>query len=353
MTKLLRERSQKAGLPPGTLVHIGDKKRESTSVTVINYNEENIYEKEQDIENDAFLLDDSYITWINIEGLHDITVLESIKDKFNLHPLVMEDVLSTEQRPKVEDYVDYIYVVAKTLSYSDKQNDINKEQVSLILGKNFVISFLESDSNLFDPIRERLKSNIGRIRRMDADYLLYTIVDAIVDSYFLVLEKMGDRIERVEDIILKKPTQDTMHMIHRLKREAFFLNKAIWPLREVIGALEKGETHLIKESTNVYLRDVYDHTVQLMDTIETFRDILSSTLDIYLSNSSNKMNEVMKVLTIISTVFIPLTFIVGVYGMNFSNMPELNSKWGYPMVWAFMVSISILMIIYFKRKKWI
>jgi len=272
---------------------------------------------------------------------------------FNIHPLVLEDIANTGQRPKMEDFVDYIFIVLKMLYYDDKENETKAEQVSVVLGSNFVISFQESEGDVFDPIRERIKSDRGRIRKMGADYLAYALIDTIVDNYFAILEKLGEKIEDIEDELVTNPALETLQTIHRLKREMIFLRKSVWPLREVISRLERWESPLINKSLDIYLRDVYDHTIQVVDSIETFRDMLSGLLDIYLSSVSNRMNEIMKVLTIIATIAIPLTVITGLYGMNFQFMPELQWRWSYPLVLLAMLTLGILMIRYFRRKKWI
>ena len=265
----------------------------------------------------------------------------------------MEDILNTDQRPKVEDYKDYLYIVLKML-HNVKGTEIVTEQISLILHPNFVISFQEGiEGDVFSPVRERLRGAKGRIRGMGADYLAYTLIDAIVDNYFAILEGIGERIEDLEEELVSHPKKETLHRIHELKREMIFLRKAVWPLREVISTLQRGDSPLIKNTTAIYLRDVYDHTIQVIDAIETSRDMLSGMLDIYLSSISNRMNEIMKFLTIIGTIFIPLTFIVGIYGMNFAFMPELKWRYGYFAVMAFMFAIGIIMLFYFKKKKWL
>jgi magnesium transporter len=261
--------------------------------------------------------------------------------------------MNTGQRPKMEDFNDYLFIVLKMLSYDEEENETQTEQVSLILSSKFVLSFQESEGDVFDPVRERIRSDRGRIRKMGVDYLAYSLIDAIVDNYFMVLEKIGERIEDIEDELVKNPTPEVLHTIHRLKRELIFLRKSVWPLREVISRLERWESPLIDKSIDIYLRDVYDHTIQVIDALETFRDMLSGMLDIYLSSLSNRMNEVMKVLTIIATIFIPLTLISGIYGMNFRYMPELESPWGYPLVYTVMLAVSAVMLIYFRRKKWL
>lgn len=354
LKKVTYGRSKKTGLPPGTLIHIGEKKAESIRMTQFKYNETDFEEIEFENPNENLILkDNKYLNWVNVIGIHDAELLGKIGELYGLHPLVMEDILSTEQRPKVEDYSDYTFIVAKMLYFDKTGKDLVVEQVSLILGEGYVISFQENGENIFHPIRERLKNGVGRIRKSGSDYLIYSLLDSIVDNYFNVLEKIGEIIEFAEDALLLHATNKTLQQIHQLKREMLFIHKSIWPLREVLGALERGESKFIQQSTVVYLRDVYDHIIQTIDTTETYRDILSGMLDIYLSSASNKMNEVMKILTVFSTIFMPITFIVGVYGMNFKIMPELEWVWGYPAVWLLMITISISMLIFFKRKKWI
>jgi len=352
--KLIKKRSKKAGLPPGTLVHIGEKKSETPKITIMDYDEANFQEKEIKTIEECFVLKDKpTTTWINIDGLHQVEILERLGECYGLHPLVLEDILNTDQRPKMEDYGDYIYIVLKMLDQSNKSSEIVMEQISLILGPNFVFSFQEKEGDVFDPIRERIRNGKGRIRKMGTDYLTYALLDSIVDNYFIILEKLGEKIEFLEEKLVSRPTPETLQTIHQLKREMIFLRKTVWPLREVISGFERNESSLIMESTKIYLRDVYDHTIQTIDTIETFRDMVSGMLDIYLSSVSNRLNSVMKVLTIIATIFMPLTFLAGIYGMNFKYMPELEWRWSYPVIWLIMVGIGIFMLLYFRKKKWL
>jgi len=355
MAKLVNRRSKKAGLPPGSMVHVGERKAESVRITLIDYDEAN-YKREEvaEIEKCFELKTTPTVTWINIDGVHDIEIVEKIGYNFGLHPLVIEDIVSTGQRPKFEDHEDYIFVVFRMLMYDDKAGAINSEQVSLILGKNFVISFQERVGDVFEKVRERIKAAKGRIRKMGCDYLAYALMDATVDNYFEVLEKLGDRIEALEEKLVTNPDEKTLKEIHNLKSEMLYLRKSVWPLREVVNGLEKSESDLINEGTNIYFRDVYDHTIQIIDTIESLRDMVSGMLDIYLSSLSNRMNAVMKVLTIIATIFIPLTFVAGVYGMNFRHMPELEWKWAYPVgFWVFIIVVVCGMLVFFRRKKWL
>lgn len=352
-SRISGKRSKKIGLPPGTLIHVGEKKAEEVKITVIDYNEGHFAQRQITSIEECFTFKDTpTITWINIVGIHQIENIQKLGDCFGFHPLVLEDILHTDQRPKMEDHEEYFYIVLKMLQ-NEKSPEVMTEQVSLILGPNFVISFQETEGDVFDHVRERLKNAKGRIRKMGADFLAYSLIDAIVDSYFVILEKTGERLEDIEENLMTKPSQKTLHAIHQMKRELIYLRKSVWPLREVISALNREDSPLIKDSTKIYLRDVYDHTIQVIDAIETFRDMISGILDIYLSSLSNKMNEIMKFLTIIGTIFIPLTFIAGVYGMNFHFMPELQWRLGYFGVLAFMGLIGISMLIYFKRKKWL
>jgi len=353
LPKLVKKKSKKMGLPPGTLVHIGKKRMEEVKISIIDYDEEHLQEKETKSIEECFPYKNKpTVTWINVDGLHEIKVVEEIGKCFNLHPLILEDIVDTDQRPKIKDFRDYIFIVLKMLYYDKEDNEIQVEQVSLILGKNYVISFQEREGDVFNAIRERIRNNIGRIRKLGADYLVYALIDAIIDNYFIIIEKLGEKIENLEDKVSSRPKPANLRVIHRLKRDLIFLRKSVWPLREVISILERGESSLILESTNVYLRDIYGHTIQVMDTVETLRDMTSGMLEIYLSSVSNRMNEIMKMLTIVATIFIPLTFITGIYGMNFRYMPEIKWFWGYPIVLLGMLIIGIVMLIYFKRKKW-
>jgi len=335
-------------------MYVGEKKIDRVRIRIIDYDEAQFQEKEAKTVEECFPFKDKpTVTWINIDGIHQVDIIEKIGNHFNIHPLVLEDIMNAGQRPKMEDFVNYIFVILKMLYYDEKINETKAEQISLILGSNFVISFQENEGDVFDPIRERIRSDRGRIRKMGADYLAYALIDTIVDNYFIILEKLGEKIEDIEDELVTNPALETLQAIHSLKREMIFLRKSVWPLREVISRLERWESPLINKSLDIYLRDVYDHTIQVIDSIETFRDMLSGLLDIYLSSVSNRMNEIMKVLTIIATIAIPLTVITGIYGMNFQFMPELQWQWSYPLVLLAMLTLGILMIRYFRRKKWI
>ncbi len=346
--------STASGHTPGELVHVGEKKIERAAISVIDYSEKEFFEQTVSRIEDTFAFKDkATVTWININGLHELDIIEKVGAAFELHPLTLEDIVNTGQRPKYEDFDKYIFVVLKMLMFDEGKKTMLSEQVSIVFGTNFVISFQERPGDVFDPVRQRIRSASGRIRRLEADYLAYSLLDAVVDNYFLVLEKLGDKIENIEEELIANPTVQTSRSIHRLKREMIFLRKSVWPLREVSSVLERSESKLIKKQTRAFLRDLYDHTIQVMDTIETFRDMISGMLDIYLSAISNRMNEIMKVLTIFAAIFIPLTFLAGVYGMNFEYMPELKWRWGYFLVLGLMACIGFGMLYYFRRKKWI
>ena len=356
MAKKIRNKNhfKKVGLPPGSLVYTGQRKLESVRITVLDYDEQNFQEKEVKKIEDCFGFKATpSVTWINVDGLHDVDVIEKIGRHYDLHPLVLEDILHTGQRPKFEDIEKYLFVVLMMLRFDEESQTIQSEQVSIVLGTNFVISFQENVGDVFDQIRDRIRNAKGRIRKMGPDYLMYSLLDAIVDGYFTILEKLGERIESLEEELVEEPSKKTLQQIHHLKREMIFLRKSVWPLRELISSLERSESELIREPTEAYLRDVYDHTIQVIDTVESFRDMVAGMLDLYLSSLSMRMNEVMKVLTIIATIFIPLTFIAGVYGMNFHNMPELSWKYGYPVTLLVMVAVCLGMLYYFKKKKWL
>ena len=348
-----RRFSKKVGLPPGKLVYTGNKKGKS-EIDLIDYNAEKYEEINiKDIEDTLSFKDSPTVTWINIAGLHNIDLFEKLKTLYNIHPLVLEDILNVNQRPKIEYFENYIFVVLKMIKYSDKTQSVESDQVSIILGENFIFTILEEKSNIFDFVRERIRNAKGIVRKNKVDYLLYALIDVIVDHYFVVLEEIGEAIEALEDKVVFEPSPDTVHSIHKLKRNLIELRRSVWPLREILNALSRGDSSLIRRKTLMYFKDVYDHTIQVIETVEEFRDTVSGILDIYLSSVSNRMNEIMKVLTIIATIFIPLTFIAGIYGMNFRYMPELNWKFGYPLVLIVMIIIALWMVVYFRKKKWL
>lgn len=328
------------------------KARGRTAIEIFDYNEREYKEYKFEGENYESLRPTAkdIVRWINIDGLNDMHTLEQICRPFEIHTLVREDILNTNLRAKVEDYGCYLYIIAKMAYFTDES--LVHEQVSMILGDGYVISFGEKPGDVFDRIRERIRSEGAHIRKYGADYLAYLLLDAIVDGYFNVLEKLGDRIDEREEELINNPTMEYLHNIRLIKKDLLYMHKAIWPIREVAAWMEREGTPLIAESTQLYIRDVYSHIIQAIDTTETYRELLSGIMDTYLSSISNRMNEIMKVLTIISTIFIPLTFLAGVYGMNFKYMPELGWPWGYGAVILLMVAVAVSMVLYFKRKRW-
>lgn len=354
MARYMKGISKKRGLKPGSLVHIGRKTGKNSKISVMDYKGDEFEERNlKGIEECLKYKNSDSITWINIDGLEDMSLYEKFGKEFGIHPLVMEDILNTNQRPKIEEFDNYIYIVLKMIYYS--RNAPVVEQVSLICMKNVVITFQEQElkGDVFDNLRNRIRTQGNKIRSAGTDYLTYAIIDSIVDNYFVALEKFEDRIENFEEKLLKNPTNEVFTEIYNMKREMIFIRKSVWPFREVINVLQRGETNFIGTDTSVYFKDVYDHTIQVIDSIELFRDIIEGMLDTYLSSVSNRMNEVMKFLTIFSTIFIPLSFLVGVYGMNFDNMPELKWHYAYQTLWVVMIGIVVSMLIYFKKKKWL
>lgn len=352
MTRITKSVSRKTGLAPGTLIHIGDKKTSMALINLILYDQIEYSEIQISHLEKAFKLrEKGKFYWLDIDGIHDPDIVAAVGEFFNLHPLLQEDILNTEQRPKFDEYDNCLFLVVKSLSYVETK--MVTEQISIILGEDFLITFQERASDLFEPIRKRLQNSQGRMRKMGIDYLAYALMDTIVDGYFSVLETLDEKIETTEDEITLNTTPTTLQNLHLLKREVLYLRKLAWPLRDALAALERNESVFIKEPIQIYLKDVHDHIIRVIDTVEAFHEILSDMLDIYLSSISNKMNEVMKVLTVISTIFIPLTFIVGVYGMNFKYMPELGWRGGYFGVLVIMLIIGLVMVLYFKKKKWL
>jgi magnesium transporter len=344
---------KKIGQIPGTLIYTGEK-ASNLAVEVFDYNADKFEEKELSQIEDAFIYKSTdSITWININGLSHINDIEKIGNHYNLHPLILEDIVNTAQRPKIDEYDDYMFVVIKMLYYNTEENIIS-EQVSFILGKNYVLTFQEADGDVFENVRDRIRHGKGRIRGLGSDYLLYALIDSVTDHYYSIIEKMGDKIEDLEDNLFNGQTQNEIsQQIQDLKRELLKVRRAIFPLREIINRIEKTEHKLILDKTLHYFRDIYDHIIQVTENIDIYREMVWSLMDMYMTAISNKMNEVMKVLTIIATIFIPLTFIAGIYGMNFDNIPELHYKYSYFILWIVMILLFIGMLFYFKRKKWL
>jgi magnesium transporter len=340
------------GAPPGTITYTGENHGDRIKISLIEYNEAEFVEHEfYDLSECISNLRPDMVKWINVEGVHKAEVLEKLGKFYDIHPLTLEDIAHVDQRPKFEDYENYVVAIMKMISFTDK---VQAEQLSIVLFENLVISFQEPHGgDAFDIIRTRLRQAKGRIRKCGADYLAYALIDAVVDCYFHAIEKIGDMVEDIEEDIITNTDKKSLLLLYSLKREMIYLRKQVWPMRDMISNMVRSETKLINPSTDIYLRDLQDHVTRIIDTVETYRDLLSGIMDIYLSTNANKMNEVMKVLTIISTLFIPVTFIAGVYGMNFEYMPELHSPYGYATTWAVMLIIMIGLLIFFRRKKWL
>ena len=346
--------TSKIGLSPGAFVHVGEKKVENISIDLIDYDTEKYESKKLRTIDEAFPFKDSHtISWLNIVGLHDTQIVQKIGTHFGIHPLVLEDILNTEQRPKIEIYANYIFISLKMLTYDIDLKEVQDEQISLILGKHFVLSFQEREGDVLTPLRNRIKGGSGRLRKSGPDYLMYAIMDIIIDHYFYVLECMDDEINQLEDKVMSTPDQAHLQRIHYLKRELVNFRRSVWPVREIVSLLTRDEHHLVKDTTEPFLKDLYDHVYNISEMIESLRDLVTGLMDVYLSNVSNRMNEVMKVLTIIATIFIPLTFFAGIYGMNFKYIPELKWHYGYFILWGLMIIVAGSMLIFFRRKKWL
>lgn len=345
--------SKKSGLPPGTLIHIGKKRANKVKISVIDYTETTFDEFECDKIEDAFSFKDSNtVSWINIDGIHETELIDIIGSHFGHHPLLLEDIVNTLNRPKLEEFDDYLFLTLKMLGISKDQKTILSEQVSFILGKNYVISFQEQPGDIFDSIRVRIKESKGNIRKRKNDYLFYRLIDTIVDHYFFIVEHLSEQIERLEDVVLKSQTPEVLQEIQSLKTELIQLRKSISPLREAIGTISKDEIKFIHKNTFHYFNDVYQNLLQVAESIDIYREMTKNLMDLYQSGINNKMNQVMQILTVIATIFIPLTFIVGIYGMNFEYMPELKWRYGYFIIWGIMVLVVLFMLRFFKRKNW-
>lgn len=350
--KRRRRLGQKAGLPPGTIVHTGEPVENGVGIAQILYDGEGIAERDVESPEEAFPAPGEQRTlWINVDGLHRLDVLERFGKRFGLHPLLLEDIAHTEQRPKLDDYGEHLLVELNTVHFDGGRDEIVTEQISLVLGRHWILSFNERAQPYVKTIRDRLRADKVHCRNLGPDYLAYSIIDNVVDNYYVILEQLGDRIDALEEELMANPTPRTLQAIYGMKREILHLRKSIWPLREVVGGLQRGND-LVRETTGVYLRDLYDHIIQVVDVVETYRDTMAGMLDMYLSSVSNRMNEVMKVLTVIATTFMPLTFLAGVYGMNFRHMPELEWPWAYPVLWIVMIGLAAGMLAYFRRRQW-
>ena len=355
MAKNITQSSKKElGQIPGSVIYTGKKPKQKLFIESFDYNKDHCTVKELDSVEEGFeyKLTDS-ITWINLNGLNHVTEIEKLGAHYDLHPLVLEDIVNISQRPKIDEYDNYLFVVLKMLYYDANENIVS-EQVSFVLGKNYVLSFQESEGDVLNGVRQRIQQAKGRVRSQQADYLLYVLIDAIVDHYFNVIEVLSDKIEDFETAIFSGQAKDDVSQdIQNLKREILRVRRSIFPLREVISRIEKNENKLIQKKTITYYRDIYDHLIQVSENIDIYREMIWSLMDMYMTTISNKMNEVMKVLTIMASIFIPLTFIAGIYGMNFEHMPELHYKYSYYILWGVMIILFLGMLIYFKRKKWL
>ena len=349
------EASKMVGQAPGTLIYTGRKKTEKVSIDVYAYNETEIERKTSEkFEDLTDLLNvDHKVKWININGLHNIDIINKVGDYFSLDPLMLEDILHVDQRPKTEDFGGYIFFTIK-MFHNVKSEGVEYEHISFVLGKNTVISFQEQPKDIFNLLRDRLINSYGKIRQKDVDYLFYRFIDTIIDNYFLVLDRLAEKMEELEDEVMENSkNNNTLQKIQVVRKELIYLRRTIYPLRESINSILKNESPLINKDTERFFTDVYDHTIQVIESLETYRDLLSGIMDLYMNTASNRMNEIMKVLTIMSTIFIPLTFIAGIYGMNFEHMPELGFEWSYPVIWGVMVIVAIGMLLFFRKKKWI
>ena len=353
MIKITKKSSQKAGLPPGSLVHVGDYLPMQVTISTVDFSKESIIvEPTASLENCLTDIKLSVTRWIQVRGLSDLSLIQKIGEKFKIHSLVLEDILNTNQRAKIDVLDSGIFLVMRLLKISEVTKRVTDEQVSLFIGENFLISFLENDNPIFEPIIQRMQQNSGRLRSGGVDYLAYTLLDLVVDNYFFVLEKVDEEIDRLEVELLHSPGSGLMLKIQTIKRDIINLRRSIWPMRELVNKLLHLEHSFISTETQIYIKDVYDHLIQTNDLVESFRDVSSGLMDVYLSNINIRMNEIMKVLTIVSTIFVPLTFITGLYGMNFKYIPELEYPWAYPIVLFGMFSLAIFMLIYFRFKRW-
>ena len=359
--QLRPRRKKRPGTPPGVLVYEGEAPSAPASISLIDYDASRISECEvTDVSTCAAYRDPSTVTWINVEGIHEVDKVEELGGMFGMHPLTLEDVVSPRQRPKLEEYDTYIYVALQMMHYDHDSGTVQPEQVSIVFGDGFLISFQEGRvGDAFDPVRRRLRESRGHVRSLRADYLAYALIDVVVDYYLEILEGLGEHVEALEDLVTTRTDTSLLRDINALRRSMLVLRRAVWPLRDVIVALERTNHPFVSDAIDPYLRDVYDHTVRTVELIESSREILASLVDVHLSTVNNSMNEVMRVLTIIATFFLPLTFIVGIYGMNFNpaasplNMPELNWFFGYPFAWALMLGTAGVMYFYFRRKGWL
>ena len=348
----IKRHSAKAGLPPGALVLVGNQREERVTIELIDYSEQDVSETEViDVEFLQESIETATVSWVNINGIHNTDAIAAIGKVYGIHNLVLEDILNTDHRPKVEPFEDYVFFTMKMMWYNE-DDELEREQISIVFGKPYVLCFQERKGDIFDPIRERIREDSGLVRKKGTDYLVYRLIDSVVDNYFIIIERIEEKVEDLEIAITADTDDDFTRDIQYLKREIISLKRALLPLREAVSGLEKGVSDLIDPENEKYFRDVYDHLIQIADNLETNREVLSGLMDMQMANMSNRMNQVMKVLTVIATIFIPLTFIAGIYGMNFDHMPELHFQYGYFVVWGVMLAVFVVMLIFFRRKKW-
>lgn len=354
MPESMSSASEKAGLPAGVLIHVGEVLEVKPTITVLDYDKDNIAVHQISTINEIlpFKATDT-VTWVMIEGLADTGMIQDLGQAFDIHPLVLEDILNTHQRPKLDEYEDYLYIVLKRFEVIDEHFTVLQEQISLLLFNNIIFTFKEKRDQLFEPVITRLKAEKGRIRTYSVDYLAYVVLDTVVDGYFALQDSLDLFADEMEEKLFTQPGPELLSRIQRVKRELIFVRKSMSPLREMLAALERSDSELLSEKTHIYLRDVYDHAIRVIESVDSYRDLITGMLEIYLSSVSNRLNEIMKVLTVFSTIFIPLTFITGIYGMNFEHMPELKWPWAYPILWGVFLSIPITLLIYFRKKKWL
>lgn len=354
MSESLSYASEKSGLPPGSLVHVGEVHEHEHKITVLDYNKSTLTQRTlKSIEELLPYKTTDTVTWVIIDGLKDVSIIDAIGRHFDIHALVLEDILNTHQRPKFEEFDDYLYIVIKALALAANDFNVEYEQISLLVLNKFVFTFKEKPDAIFDPIVTRLNNDKSHLRDLGTDYLCYVIMDTIVDEYFSLQDAFDELVENVEDELLTNPSVQTLSTIQKIKRELIFLRRTVSPLRELLASIQRSESPLLNDKTKRYFGDVYDHAIRVTEAMESYRDLITGMLDIYLSSISNKMNETMKVLTVFASVFIPLTFIAGVYGMNFEYMPELKWHWGYPALWGVFIGITAFLLRFFKKKKWI
>lgn len=356
MSKRYIIQNKNLGTSPGTLTYVGKEVDFVTKILWTSYNFEE-YEVAKIPTLDTFNVEltENKTYWMNVDGIHEPAVIATIGEMFTLHPLMLEDILNTQQKPKFEYYnEEQLFVTLKMIEYNPYTREVEIEHLSFVMGDGYVISFQEERSkDIFEPILTRIKASAGKTRKNGADYLLYSLIDLVVDNYFSVLDKLSENMERLEEDIIKNPNPKSLNELYSMKRELTLMRRAIFPLREMLANLIREEAPLITSNTSLYLRDVLDHVMQVVETIDSFRDLGASLMDLYLSQASNKMNNVMKVLTVISVIFMPLTFVAGIYGMNFDYMPELHWQYGYYVVWGVMIFLVITMLLWFKRKNWL